>query len=99
MEPMRRDTFPAVMLSCAYLLSKKVAKPDDVVAFLPVDPYTTGEFFSLYQAAWRPDRKDRADDRAARRRADLPVHEIRLYRAGEGRGNIFRGCGIPREAG
>ncbi len=45
-EPMRRDTFPAVMLSCAYLLSKKGAKPDDVVAFLPVDPYTTGEFFT-----------------------------------------------------
>ena len=44
-EPMRRDTFPAVMLSCAYLLSKKGAKEDDVVAFLPVDPYTTGEFF------------------------------------------------------
>lgn len=44
-EPMRRDTFPAVMLSCAYLLSRKGAKPDDVVAFLPVDPYTTVEFF------------------------------------------------------
>lgn len=45
-EPMRRDTFPAVMLSCAYLLTEKGAKEDDVVAFLPVDPYTTGEFFS-----------------------------------------------------
>lgn len=45
-EPMRRDTFPAVMLSCAYLLSKKGAEPEDVVAFLPVDPYTTGTFFS-----------------------------------------------------
>lgn len=45
-EPMRRDTFPAVMLSCAYLLSQKGAKEDDVVAFLPVDPYTTGEFFA-----------------------------------------------------
>ena len=45
-EPMRRDTFPAVMLSCAYLLSKKGAKVDDVVAFLPVDPYTTIEFFN-----------------------------------------------------
>ena len=44
-EPMRRDTFPAVMLSCAYLLSKKGAKEEDVVAFLPVDPYTTKEFF------------------------------------------------------
>ena len=45
-EPMRRNTFPAVMLSCAYLLSNKGAKPDDVVAFLPVDPYTTVEFFN-----------------------------------------------------
>lgn len=45
-EPMRRDTFPAVMLSCAYLLSKKGAKEDDVVAFLPVDPYTSIEFFN-----------------------------------------------------
>lgn len=44
-EPMRRDTFPAVMLSCAYLLSQKEAEPDDVVAFLPVDPYTSVEFF------------------------------------------------------
>lgn len=44
-EPMRRDTFPAVMLSCAYLLSQKGAGQEDVVAFLPVDPYTTGEFF------------------------------------------------------
>lgn len=44
-EPMRRDTFPAVMLSCAYLLSEKGARENDVVAFLPVDPYTTGEFF------------------------------------------------------
>ncbi len=44
-EPMRRNTFPAVMLSCAYLLSEKGASPDDVVAFLPVDPYTDGAFF------------------------------------------------------
>ncbi len=45
-EPMRRDTFPAVMLSCSYLLSRKGAGADDVVAFLPVDPYTTIEFFN-----------------------------------------------------
>lgn len=45
-EPMRRDTFPAVMLSCSYLLSRKGAGEDDVVAFLPVDPYTTIEFFN-----------------------------------------------------
>lgn len=49
-EPMRRDTFPAVMLSCSYLLSQKGAKQDDVVAFLPVDPYTTGDFFARIKA-------------------------------------------------
>ena len=31
-EPMRRNTFPAVMLSCAYLLSNKGAKPDFLFA-------------------------------------------------------------------
>ena len=45
-EPMRRDTFPAVMLSCAYLLSRKGAGTEGVVASLPVDPYTTIEFFN-----------------------------------------------------
>jgi mannose-1-phosphate guanylyltransferase len=39
-EPDRRDTFPAVILACAYLASKMNANDDDVVCILPVDPYT-----------------------------------------------------------
>lgn len=44
-EPMRRDTFGAVLLSCAYLHSNAGASPDDYAAILPVDPYTEGSYF------------------------------------------------------
>ncbi len=44
-EPEARDTFPAVMLSCAYLHSRLNADREDYVAFLPVDPYTEQKYF------------------------------------------------------
>ncbi|MDF2567629.1 MAG: Mannose-phosphate guanylyltransferase [Oscillospiraceae bacterium] len=44
-EPSRRDTFPAVALSCAYLKTKLGAKDEDVVCVFPVDPYTEKSFF------------------------------------------------------
>ena len=48
-EPEARDTFPAVMLSCAYLYSRMGAKMEDYVAFLPVDPYTEQKYFQAIQ--------------------------------------------------
>lgn len=44
-EPDRRDTFPAVALSCAYLKSKMGAGCDDTVCIIPVDPYTERLYF------------------------------------------------------
>jgi mannose-1-phosphate guanylyltransferase len=44
-EPTRRDTFPAIMLACAYLVSEMKATPNDVVCVLPVDPYTESRYF------------------------------------------------------
>ena len=44
-EPMRRDTFGAVLLSCAYLHSHGGAKLDDYAVVMPVDPYTEGNYF------------------------------------------------------
>lgn len=44
-EPEARDTFPAVMLSCAFLHSNMGAGREDYVAFLPVDPYTEQKYF------------------------------------------------------
>ena len=48
-EPEARDTFPAVMLSCAYLHSNMGASKEDYVAFLPVDPYTEQKYFHSIQ--------------------------------------------------
>ena len=45
LEPESRDTFPAVLLSCAYLYSKMGADEDEYVAVLPVDSYTQESFF------------------------------------------------------
>ncbi len=43
-EPGQRDTFAAVLLSCAWLL-KQGASHEDYAAIMPVDPYTEGSYF------------------------------------------------------
>jgi mannose-1-phosphate guanylyltransferase len=45
-EPARRDTFPAIALSCTFLADSCNAAPDDVVLVLPVDVYADQEYFS-----------------------------------------------------
>lgn len=44
-EPDRRDTFPAVSLSCAHIHSLLGGSPEDIVCVLPVDPYTEASYF------------------------------------------------------
>lgn len=44
-EPMARDTFGAVLLSCAYLHSCAGASSEDYAVIMPVDPYTEGSYF------------------------------------------------------
>lgn len=44
-EPERRDTFAAIALACSYLYGREGVDLDEVVAFLPVDPYVEEEFF------------------------------------------------------
>ncbi|MCR5279289.1 MAG: mannose-1-phosphate guanylyltransferase, partial [Lachnospiraceae bacterium] len=45
-EPVRRDTFPAVMLAALYLRDVKEVSPEEPVIVCPVDPYVTDEYFS-----------------------------------------------------
>lgn len=45
-EPERRDTFPAIALACMYLLDAKEIESNEVVAVIPVDPYTDINYFS-----------------------------------------------------
>lgn len=44
-EPVRRDTFPAIVLAASYLYSIKKASLEEVVSVLPVDPYVEARFF------------------------------------------------------
>lgn len=48
-EPERRDTFPAIALSSAYLALEKKADPGEPVLVLPVDPYAELEYFHVIQ--------------------------------------------------
>ncbi|BCJ93394.1 mannose-1-phosphate guanylyltransferase [Anaerocolumna cellulosilytica] len=45
-EPERRNTFPAVALSCSYLKTVLHADENDTVVILPVDPYTDDSYFA-----------------------------------------------------
>ena len=44
-EPERRNTYPAILLACAYLKYKKNVQPEEPVMALPVDPFTEDAFF------------------------------------------------------
>ena len=44
-EPERRDTFPAIALSCAYLAYKKDCSFEETVVVMPVDTYAEPEYF------------------------------------------------------
>jgi len=44
-EPERRDTYPAVLLSCAYLASNPNTSADETVIVLPVDHHTSLAFY------------------------------------------------------
>ncbi|MDD2498671.1 MAG: sugar phosphate nucleotidyltransferase [Desulfitobacteriaceae bacterium] len=48
LEPERRDTFPAIALSSAYLALEKKVDWDEVVLVLPVDPYADLEYFYTF---------------------------------------------------
>jgi mannose-1-phosphate guanylyltransferase len=47
LEPERRDTFPAIALSCSYLSFVKKVDPDEAILVLPVDPYADMEYFHV----------------------------------------------------
>lgn len=48
-EPCRRDTFPAIVLACAYLADLKGVGPQESVVVCPVDPYVDGGYFEAVQ--------------------------------------------------
>ena len=51
-EPCRRDTFPAIVLSCAYLRDVKGIDPSEAVVVCPVDPYVEQGYFDTVNELW-----------------------------------------------
>lgn len=45
LEPTRRDTAPAIMLACSYLLDKDAASPQDTVIVMPIDTFADQSFY------------------------------------------------------
>lgn len=52
-EPCRRDTFPAIVLACAYLQDVKKLAPDEPVVISPVDPYVDDSYFKAFSGLLR----------------------------------------------
>ena len=48
-EPCRRDTFPAIVLACAYLKDVLHVADDECVAVCPVDPYVDDAYYQAVQ--------------------------------------------------
>jgi len=47
LEPLRRDTFPAIALAAAYLRYKKHLREDEVFVVCPIDVYADKQYFEL----------------------------------------------------
>ncbi|MDR2505438.1 MAG: mannose-1-phosphate guanylyltransferase [Oscillospiraceae bacterium] len=60
-EPSRRDTFPAIALSCLYLRYEKNAADDEIVAVLPIDPYCELSYFYTIQKMEQLAKRDFAE--------------------------------------
>lgn len=50
LEPERRDTFPAILLSCAALSSRGISE-EEAIAVMPVDPFVEDSYFRCIQFA------------------------------------------------
>ena len=49
-EPQRRNTFPAIMLSAAYLYFERHCSKEETVVILPVDPYVDDKYFEALKS-------------------------------------------------
>lgn len=61
LEPERRDTFPAIVLSCLYLALEKKLGRDEAVTVLPVDPCAELDYFYTLKEMERAVKNDAAD--------------------------------------
>ena len=85
LEPMRRDTAPAIMLAGAYLHSVRHLDDDEPLVVMPIDSYVDDEYFELI---------DILDDAVRSGCADIVLLGVKPTRACESYGYI-----VPERAG
>lgn len=61
LEPERRDTFPAIVLSSMYLLFERHCSPEEIVVVMPCDPYTEIGYFETIGRMVQVVEKNEAD--------------------------------------
>lgn len=60
-EPERRNTFPAIALATAYLISEKKVDESETVIVLPVDPFVDLQYFETFKKMDEEVQKDTSD--------------------------------------
>ncbi|MGM9834824.1 MAG: sugar phosphate nucleotidyltransferase [Bacilli bacterium] len=60
-EPVRKDTFPAIVLAASYLHDIKKVKDDEIVIVCPVDPYVEEDYFKTLKEFEKVVKKDNAN--------------------------------------
>ncbi|MDR2647016.1 MAG: NTP transferase domain-containing protein [Oscillospiraceae bacterium] len=60
-EPIRRNTFPAVALACAHLSWRQNVPPNETVLVLPIDSYVNDDYFQLLAGIEAAMERDAAD--------------------------------------
>ena len=60
-EPQRRNTFPAIMLSAAYLFFEQNCSRNETVVILPVDPYVNDKYFETLKSLNKAVQENKAD--------------------------------------
>ena len=79
-EPERRNTYPAILLACAYLKYKRGVKSGESVIVIPVDPYTENSFFETLKVM---------DDEINKNNSDLTLMGVKPYEPSEKYGYII----------
>ncbi len=60
-EPCRRDTFPAISLSCEYLSKEKKCSNDEIIVVMPCDPYTQAGYYNCIEKIVKGIAENKAD--------------------------------------
>lgn len=96
-EPERRDTFPAIALSCAYAKSRCGATDDDCLTVLPVDPYADERYFQTLKTLETYLKKSGASMALMGAVPDIPTSKLGYILKGQEKDGYFEVKGFKEK--